>query len=408
MNFRESVWDDSEPEYAPGQKKIRNGYVWAPPKKYKDAGFSIKTYKLEGEVGDSLDLERARMCRELTREMLRWYDGETKGRQPNTWGWLIARYMTDGFSAFWDVRTRTREIYKAVLKGVENSVGDVKIDDTDFPLMARWKKAMENKGRSRHYVKNWFTHFGIVNSHGIKLGVTHCAQVKAIRSEMRFKNPAPRSTFMTRGDMARVIERADERGWRWFSLILLLRFEFLLRGIDVHGEWVPAEGETSGITHHGRRWEGGLTWEMFDRDLTRFEKVISKTRDSLPEPYEFNLTYTPIVRQRLAETPIAHRVGPVILGPEGKPLGARQVSKRFAVIRKELELPPKLQIRDARSGGGTEVKNLVSNGTISPLVVRDAMQHRNQSTTDGYLRGRSDSANKVVEMRQKAGARTNE
>ena len=51
MNFKQSLWDDSDPLYAPCMKKIRNGYFWVPPKKYRDQGYGIKTYKLEGTVG---------------------------------------------------------------------------------------------------------------------------------------------------------------------------------------------------------------------------------------------------------------------------------------------------------------------------------------------------------------------
>lgn len=85
MAFRPSLWDDSDPYYAPGllTNRKRGTFHWASPKKYRDAGYSIKTVRLEGEPGDDLDLERARMCRELTREMVRWYEGETKCPVPS-------------------------------------------------------------------------------------------------------------------------------------------------------------------------------------------------------------------------------------------------------------------------------------------------------------------------------------
>ncbi len=393
MRFKPSVWDDSDPLYAPCQKKIRNGFWWIPPKRYIDGGYTLKTYKLDPEEDD---LERARHCRELTREMLRWWEGQTKGRTPNTWGWLIARYMTDEFSGIWDVRPHTREQYKRELARIEDAIGNVLITDTGFERMATWRRTMQQKGRSVHYIKKWFTHFGLVVSHGIKLEIDHCAKVKAIRGEMRLKTPGSRTVYMESQHVTKLVEAADASGQGYVALALLFRFEFILRGTDVYGVWEPAEGRKGGIQFQGRLWDGGLTWEMFDRDLTRFEKVISKTRDSLPEAYTFDLTLTPMLRQRLLAVPIEQRVGPVIVHPDTRrPPSNGEISRSFRKLRDAAGLPKDLQIRDARSGGSTEAKELVN-----PNILRDAMQHRHQATTDGYLRGRSTSANTVVQLRQ--------
>jgi len=57
-------------------------------------------------------------------------------------------------------------------------------------------------------------------------------------------------------------------------------------------------------------------------------------------------------------------------------------------------LPEELQIRDSRAGGITEAKDLVGTRTL-----QHAAQHTQSSTTDIYVRGRSDAANKVVQLR---------
>lgn len=401
MHFEQSLWDDSDPTYAPCMKhrKDRGTYFWRPPKKYLDAGYSIKTFKLVGEAGDGQDLERARHCRELTREMLEWYEGQTNGRQPGTWGWLIGRYKADEFSGIWEVRPSTREGYLKELAKIEAAIGGVLIEETNFERMMTWRKAMKEKGRSLHYIKKWFTHWGLVNSHGIKISGhdavrEKCLQLKVIREEVRIKNPAPRAAFITREQVEKVVAEADKRRLFHVSLSVLIRFEFMLRGNDVYGQWEPSEGRQGGIQHNGRIWVDGMTWDMISTDLTTISKVISKTRDSLPEPYEFDLMNTPEIRKRLMAVPRDRRTGPVIVLPLGRPPKDGVITRAFKSIVRDLKLPEDLQIRDARSGGITEAKTMVE-----PYELRDAAQHTQVTTTNRYARGRSDSANKVVSLR---------
>ena len=396
--FRESLWDDSEPDYAPFMRKIRSSYYWVPSQSYVDAGWVTKTVRLEGQVGDGMDLDRAAHCRALTRDLMTWFDGISESRiEAGTWGWLIQRYIHDEASAIWDVRASTRAKYRDILNRVSDAISDVRIEDTTFEVLISWQRAMEKNGRSRHYIKQWFTHFGLAVSHGVKIGADGCARVKAIRGEMRIKNPPKRTMFATPEDVASIVAAADKAGQSWLSLSLLLRFEFILRGVDVYGEWAPSEGHAGGITHNGKHWQRGLTWDMFARDLTYFEKVISKTEDSLPEAYRFDLTATPDIRRRLMAIPHDKRTGPVIVLPDGTPPKDGVITRAFKAHVRSLGLDPRLQIRDARSGGATEAKSLAD-----PFALRDAMQHTQISTTDIYLRGRSDSANKVVSIRQAA------
>ena len=51
---------------------------------------------------------------------------------------------------------------------------------------------------------------------------------------------------------------------------------------------------------------------------------------------------------------------------------------------------------DFRAGGISEAKAL----GVDQYTLRDAAQHTQISTTDRYARGRSESANKVVQLRQ--------
>lgn len=398
MHFEPSLWDDSDPGYAPCCRPIRKGFYWVAPKKYLTAGFTLKTVRLEGTAGDGLDIERAAHCRALTREMLQWFDGETKGKEPGTWAWLIARYLKDEDSDIWEVRPSTRASYRYEVQKIEKAIGTVLLAETDFTRMKKWLRLFREKGRSAHYIKAFFSHVRILLSYGVKLECPECRRIKPILAEMRIKSSARRATFITRPQVDAIVAEADKRGWGHVSLSLLLRFELMLRGVDVYGQWVPAEGNTGGIRHHGMIWVDGLTWDMVAPDMSAITKQISKTRDSMPEPYLFDMTHLPDLRARLLAIPKERRTGPVIVAADGLPPKKGMVGKWFKQIVRHLELPEELQVRDSRSGGISEAKSMVD-----PYTLQHAAQHQNQNTTDRYARGRSESANKVIEMRSRRG-----
>ena len=262
----------------------------------------------------------------------------------------------------------TREGYKKILGNIEDDIGAVLLAETNFERLVKWKRSMENGGFSQHYIKKWFTHLGLVISHGKKLGIDDCVRIKSIREEMRISTPAARHAYLTREQAEQIIEEADRRGWFNLSLSILFRFEYMLRGVDVYGEWQPAEGRQGGIQRNGRLWAKGLTWEMFNPSLASFTKVISKTARSMPEPYEFDVI--PSIQNRLLKTPEEKRVGPVILGVDGFPPKSDLMTRRFKIIVRHLDLPDSLRIADARAGGITEAKALVD-----PYTLRDAAQH---------------------------------
>ena len=400
MHFKESVWDDSEPLYAPCMKKVRKTFYWAAPKKYLAQGYAMPTMRLAGVTGDGLDLERASHCRALTRDMLEWYDGVTMGKEPGTWAWLIAHYLSDEDSDIWEVRPNTRKQYKEVTQMIERAVGSVLLRETDFTRMRTWQRVMRDNGRSASYIKRWFNHLSMILGYGIKIGDAEtrdeCIRIKAIRGEMRFKSGARRQAFITRAEVDQVVAEADKRKWGHLSLSLLLRFELMLRGVDVYGQWVPAEKNLGGIRHHGKIWVDGLTWDMIAPDCSHIVKQISKTRDSMPEPYTFDMMHLPDLRQRIMDISIDKRTGPLIVDDTGMPPKQGMVSKRFKAIIRGLGMDEALQIRDSRSGGITEAKAMVD-----PYTLQHAAQHQNQNTTDRYARDRSGSANKVIEMRAK-------
>lgn len=394
-DFRPSLMDDSEPDYAPLVSTIRGKPYWVPSKKYREAGYAIKTKRLEGTPH-----EVAHHARDLTRELLAWWEGRAVSKiHPGTWAWLIKSYLTHPDSALHDVRPATRQQYRAIMARIEAAIGNVLIEDTDFVRMNGWRRAMKDKGRSDHYIHSWFRHFGLVVTHGVKLRVKGCADVREVRSAMRIKSVPSRHSFINRDQAHAIIDAARAKGWNNLALSVMIRFELMLRGVDVEGIWAPTEGREGGITHKGMMWEGGLTWGMISDDLTKITKVISKTRASLPEAYTFDITPLTVLRAMLDETPAAKRTGPVILGEAGLPCKPGHLARRFKHVVRALKLPDTLRISDCRPGGITEAK-----GMVDPMTLRDAAGHTQVSTTDGYVRGRSDSAGKVIQLRA---ARTN-
>ena len=96
-------------------------------------------------------------------------------------------------------------------------------------------------------------------------------------------------------------------------------FENLLRGVNVYGEWEPVGEGQGGIVYktpsRTLRWVKGLTWEMFDADLTGFTTVISKTARSSPEPYDFDLMNAPSIRERRDVARILNEIDAPEVGP---------------------------------------------------------------------------------------------
>lgn len=91
---------------------------------------------------------------------------------------------------------------------------------------------------------------------------------------------------------------------------LLMQWTLMLRSVDVCDQWLPTTGGEGGIVRDGLRWQDGLTWDMVAADLSAFEKVISKTARSNPEPFRFELT--PELAARLGLLGNGGKISPII------------------------------------------------------------------------------------------------
>lgn len=383
MRFKDALWDGSDPTYAPGLRFTKGHAYWVAPRKYVEFGYALKRYRLPpGTKDDEHALERARKCRELTQEMLRWYEGETQRIPHGTWRWLIGRYRSDEFSPIKGVKANTRKVYLQVLGWIEPAIGDVEISETTYTELMRWKAVMEQKGRSPSYIKRWFTMLRMLTSYGVVLEEPDCQRLKAILSEVRIKNPAPRKTAPTREQIAAICAEADKAGDRSFALGVALQFWLSCRAVDIRGQYVAG------------KWADGLVWgEHIDLHATRLQKTTSKTGAEI----DIDLTLMPEIRERLLETPVEARIGPVILCPgTGKPYTQRHWANRWARYRKLAGLPDDIWSMDTRAGALTEGQRR----GIDRGLLQQAATHKSAATTARYTRDASAAQRKVINLRR--------
>jgi len=406
--YKNALHDGSDPLYAPGiswsgKNPDRQYAQWKPPARYKKAGYSVASVKLDppGHKNDEHQPARALRCRELTKDMLKWFEEQDKPKvDPTTWKYLIARYQTDEYSPFQEVKPNTREGYIQQLQKLEDVIGHTKISAMNYEAIKTLQKAMEKKGRTVAFIHRFFNTLRRVANYGKALKIQPAREVAETLSEMRFQNSAARQVAPTREQVYAIIAAADAEGAKAFALGIMMQYEFALRAVDVRGQWLRTDELEGGIIRNGKRWQDGLTWDMIDHDLNRMEKLISKTAKSLPEPYSFDLTGTPEIRQRLADIRPENPVGPVIVSPRsGLPYTIYGWSQAWARLRGKAGLPKDLWMMDTRAGAVTEAKSL----GVDPYMLRDAAQHKDVNTTSRYSRARSDAANNVVKLRQSRG-----
>lgn len=391
-SFDMTALDGARPSYAPGQSETKGYYFWRAPKPAIDQGYAFKRAKLPGQKGDGADLERARLCREYTREALRWLqDGDTSVFSKNTWGWLIQRYLTDELSPIREVKANTRDAYAWQMNRWQDAIGEAFIETTTYPVLKGWQRAMQDKGRSTDYIKRMFVHLRIVASYGTALRVPGARDVKETLGEMRFSGSAARSQAPTAEQVAAIIAKADAAGESTFALGISLQWWLALRAVDVRGQWLRMQKGETGITRGGFRWTDGLTWAMIDG--ATLTKVPSKTKDKMPEPLVFDLSLVPDVLARLQAMP--NKVGPVIVDKHGMPYRKETWSALWRRFRDEAGVPEAIWMMDTRAGAINDAKRKGA----SKIEMQHQANHASLATTDRYIRERSESANRVIALR---------
>jgi len=399
MRFSQSLWDGSDPLYAPCTRKAKKWLYWTPPPLYVKNGYHGGTIRLPGELGDGADAERAAKARELTRDMVQWYQGDAVPHVlPETWKWLIARYLSDEFSPYQDLRGNTQTNYRFCINRWDEAIGATRIDAADLPTIKGWQKAMHTNGRSVSYIKRMFTTLRIIVGYGVQIKAPGARDVREILGELRIRGPKPRTVSPTVAQIDAIIAAADKAGDAPFALGLSLQWWLTLRAMDVRGDFIPVKSdeERGGIMHHGSRWQNGLTWNMIDSDATELRKVPSKTEGDMPEELVFDLTLIPALRARLLAVPPEKRVGPVIVRRDtGEPYDRHTWSKAFRAYATAAGVPAEVKLMDTRAGAINHAKRLGA----SHIEMQHQAHHRQATTTDRYIRERSESVNNVLRMR---------
>lgn len=395
MPFEQSVWDDSDPTYAPclawGGRNSTFAY-WVAPKRYVRAGWAIKRLPLgRGHKDQPVDLEMAAKCRELTRDMLRWYEDDKPMVDPGSWHWLIGRYKCDTYSPYRSVKANTRHGYNQSLAQVDAVMGGMMIEQTTYETLMQIKQGKQDKGRSKHHIHTWFSTLRRVARYGVLINAPGAARVSEMLGNLRIEAPAARSKAATHDQIMAIVRAADAEGRDVFAVGLLMQWWFGLRAVDVRGQYLDG------------KWADGITWGMFDDDMTGFEKVISKTRKSLPEAYHFDVTIVPGLRQRLLEikASLPHQWiqpdRPIAVNRRtGRAFTPSGWTQTWADLRAKAGVPKDVWMMDTRAGAITEASSLPG---VTTSQLRNAAQHKDAATTGRYIRERSNDLNTVVRLR---------
>lgn len=400
MQFKPELYDGSDPFYAPCIAWTGRYPRWKAPQKYLKAGYTVKAFKLPaGHKDDEHQAERARLCRDLTIEMVEWFESAGPRIDPNIWDYLIMRYKSDEFSPIQDVKANTKAGYDQQLARLQEVIGKSPVRNMDYERIRKLQIAMKKKGASEYSIHLFFNTLRRVARYGKALGIEPAERVASVLAEIRFPKGPRRSIYATREHILAIVAQSDAAGTSDFSLGIMLQFELTLRAIDVRGQWLPtndADLATGGIVRAGKRWQDGLTWDMVSGDLTSITKVISKTAKSMPEARTFDLTFLPEIQTRLRLLSTEGRIGPVIRSSRGErlPYTVYGWSQAWARYRKAAGVPEEIWMMDTRAGAVTEAKMMGAD----PYALRDAAQHSSINTTNRYARG--DGSSKVVQLRK--------
>lgn len=380
--------DGSDPLAAPGMFQAKAFFYWRATRPDISAGHRKEAIKLPGRDGDGQDDTRAARCRDLERELIRWRGQNEKPKMlPHSWRWLIARYLSDDFSPFQEVKANTAAGYRESCAYWSTAVGDVLVGETDFEALKRWQRAMETKGRSLAFISRKFTMLRIVANYGAALSPRLYGEVRTILSTMRFKKAAPRDVAPTKEQVEAIIAAADKADDPMMALAISLQWWLTLRAVDVRGQFLGSGKD--------KRWADGLTWNMIQGDMTEIRKVVSKTADSEPREIVWSLVDLPDIQNRLRSIPLDKRIGPVILQPNGQPYDRSWFTAKFRRYREVAKVPADVKMMDTRAGAITHAKSLGA----TTIQMQHAAGHASPDTTQRYIRDRGQEVGEVIRLR---------
>jgi hypothetical protein len=191
------------------------------------------------------------------------FDGTVRG--------LIAHYQSDPDSPFQDLRYRTKENYKSLLRRIDRDIGPERIKDLDARRITRIHEAWMRDGHiaMAHSLVTMLRALMTFGSTFLKS--TDCRELRTVLTGLQFEMPKPRFKRLTEEQANLIRAMPHEMGRPSIALAQAFQFDCGLGQKDVIGEWVPIAEQnlSSYLTHAGNQWLRGLRWEEISNLVLR-------------------------------------------------------------------------------------------------------------------------------------------
>ena len=118
----------------------------------------------------------------------------------------------------------------------------------------------------------------------------------------------------------------------------------------------------------------------------------------MEEALVFHFGAIPEIAQRLTAIPLEQRVGPVIRRKSGLHFTKETYGRVFRVCKSAAGIRNEVKNMDTRAGAINHAKKLGA----TPIQMQHQANHASLSTTERYIRERSESVAEVIALRTKA------
>ncbi|MCZ6448806.1 MAG: integrase [Alphaproteobacteria bacterium] len=399
---------------APGLKRKRNRdgtyrFYWQARSDLVTLGYRPSSLRLSYPDTPEGDHQRAAKCRVLWAEMLVWefHGGAFPKRGfDGTIASLCRLYQTDDISAYQNLKWNSRKTIDDQIKILVSTVGSRLVGNLTGADFIRWHKAWgapKVEGGKPRLTRAYgcIAMIRAVVKHGAICRYPGCRETSNILSDLRFKNPPPRTVKLEYHHAVAIIEAAHKLGLHSVSLAEALQFECAFRQKDVIGEWMPGAAGAGGIRFKDRLWMNGLVWTDIDADLILRKDTIKKD-----VPVEHDLRKCPLVLQEIERIPPERRIGPMIISERtGEPYKHKKFSEAFARVRKAAGVPSNIWNMDSRAGAISEAYD----GGASETEAMKMAAHQDPKMSQRYNRGSLEQSNRAhdrrLEERKRKGAK---
>lgn len=306
---------------------------------------------------------------------------------------LIVCYMADKVSGYTELRFRTRENYRSLMRRIEWDRGPVRLADVKFRDVKLWHQEWCADGK----IAMGHSLVGMLRTL-IGFGATiiedqDCERLCGVLRKLRCKMPKARTERLTADQAVLIRKTAHAMGLHSIALAQAFQFEAMLRQKDVIGEWVPVrEPGTSDVLARGRKWLRGLRWSEIDANLI-LRHLTSKRQKEI----EVDLRSAPMVMEEFANLgDMSTRTGPIIIYEvTGVPYHTHQFRRIWRDVADAAGIPKGVKNMDSRAGAISEA----TDAGASLELVRHAATHSNTQTTAGYSRGSVEKTAEVQRIR---------